>query len=62
MTQHPPQKGKKRKAQREEEQPDKTRRTLTSKEARVLVLSITQCRVERGSPFSYNSHFMKLML
>ena len=58
----PPKKGKKRKAQREEEQPDKTRRTLTSKEARVLVLSITQCRVERGSPFSYNSHFMKLML
>ena len=36
----PPKKGKKRKAQREEEQPDKTRRTLTSKEARVLVFSI----------------------
>lgn len=47
----PPKKGKKRKAQREEEQPDKTRRTLTSKEARVLVFSITQYRVERGSPF-----------
>ena len=52
----PTKKGKKRKAQREEEHSDKTRRMLTSKEVRVFVLGIEQ----RGEGDFFNSVFLKL--